>query len=67
MDRNETLFSLIRRLEAEHRLERSEYEFLLANRTPEAAARLADSAVRLRREIYGNDRTAGFRTAGSVS
>lgn len=55
MDRNEALFSLIRRLEAEHRLERSEYEFLLANRTPEAAARLADSAVRLRREIYGND------------
>ncbi len=55
MNRNEALFSLIRRLETEHRLERSEYEFLLANRTPEAAARLADSAVRLRREIYGND------------
>ena len=51
---NKHLFSLIDRLAVEHRLALDEYEFLIANRTPEAAACLAEHAVRARQAIYGN-------------
>ena len=42
---------LIRR----HRLSREEYAALIRNRTPEVAARLAEAAVALRQEIYGDE------------
>ena len=51
---NEHLFPLIDRLTAEHRLSLDEYEYLIAHRTPEAAARLAEHAVRARRAVYGS-------------
>lgn len=51
---NRELSLLIDRLEARHRLSPDEYESLITHRTPEAAERLAERAVRARREIYGN-------------
>lgn len=50
----ERLFLLIERLTAEHTLSLAEYEFLIEHRTPEAAQRLAEYAVNVRQEIYGN-------------
>ena len=37
-----------------HSLELEEYEFLLEHRTPEITKQLAEEAVRIRKEIYGN-------------
>lgn len=51
---NKKLFLLIEKLAAEHKLSVSEYEFLIENRTAEAAALLAERAVNVRKEIYGN-------------
>ncbi|MDE7245640.1 MAG: [FeFe] hydrogenase H-cluster radical SAM maturase HydE, partial [Oscillospiraceae bacterium] len=45
--------ALIERLAAGRGLSLTEYEFLLENRSPEAAALLAERAVRVRKEIYG--------------
>ncbi len=52
---NETLLGLIQRLETEHTLSLSEYEYLIENRCDEAAGLLAEKAVRIRQEIYGKD------------
>lgn len=51
---NETLFSFINKLEKEHTLSLSEYEFLITHRTKDAADLLAKYADNARREIYGN-------------
>lgn len=48
------ILSLIEKLEKEHSLTLGEYQFLIDNRTPEAAKILADKADKIRREIYGN-------------
>lgn len=48
------LLSLIEKLEKEHSLTLSEYQFLIDNRTDEAAEILAQKADKVRREIYGN-------------
>ncbi len=45
---------LIEKLEREHSLTLGEYEFLIDNRTPEAAEILAEKADRVRRGIYGD-------------
>lgn len=49
------LFSLIDRLEKEHCLALEEYQYLLENRTPEAADYIAQKAVAVRCGIYGKD------------
>lgn len=54
MAMNKHLTSLIERLSAEHRLELSEYEFLIEHRTPETAAFLSQRAVEARKKIYKN-------------
>ncbi len=51
---NSKLFSLIEKLEKNSSLETEEYEFLVANRTPEAAEKLRKAADSVRRGIYGN-------------
>ena len=51
---NERLYTLIERLTVEHRLSLEEYRLLIENRTPEAAAMLAERAVAVRKQIYGN-------------
>ncbi|MBQ6806336.1 MAG: [Lachnospiraceae bacterium] len=51
---NKQLFSLIEKLATEHRLALAEYEFLIENRTVEAAKLLAEYAVGVRKKIYGN-------------
>lgn len=51
---NSKLFSLIEKLEKNSSLETEEYEFLVANRTPEAAEKLSAAADSVRRRIYGN-------------
>lgn len=51
---NESLLSLIQRLETEHRLSVEEYQYLIEHRTPEAAQLLAEHAVAVRKDIYGN-------------
>ena len=51
MDRALTLAD---RLIREHSLEEAEYAELIARCAPEVSARLAEAAVRLRREIYGD-------------
>lgn len=51
---NESLLSLIQRLETEHRLSVEEYQYLIEHRTPEAAQLLAEHAVAVRKGIYGN-------------
>ena len=48
------LFSLIDQLASAHRLEQEQYQYLIDNRTPEAAQRLAELAVKVRKAIYGN-------------
>lgn len=48
------IFSLIKKLSITHSLSVDEYEYLLNNRTPEAAELLAKRADEVRREIYGN-------------
>lgn len=48
------VFSLIQKLYTTHSLSVDEYEYLLANRSPEAAECLAKKADEVRREIYGN-------------
>ena len=45
---------LIRRLAEDHRLELREYQALIENRTPEAAALLADLAAAQRKKWYGD-------------
>lgn len=45
---------LIERLAATGCLSEAEYAYLIENRTPEAAARLAELAVEKRRAVYGN-------------
>ncbi len=47
--------TLIEKLEAEHHLALSEYEYLIANRDQEAMDFAAAKADRVRREIYGTD------------
>lgn len=48
------ILSLIEKLEKEHSLTLGEYQYLIDNRTPEAAKILAEKADKIRREIYGN-------------
>ena len=45
---------LIERLSTEHSLARNEYQYLIENRSDEAANLLAEYAVKVRRELYGN-------------
>ena len=47
-------FALIEKLAGEHQLTQEDYEHLIMHRTPEAAQKLAEHAVQLRREVYGN-------------
>ena len=49
------ILSIIGKLEKEHSLTLEEYQFLIDNRSDEAADILAKKADRVRREIYGND------------
>lgn len=51
---NERVKELIEKLTQDRSLTLSEYEYLIKNRTDEAAQMLAERAVRIRREIYGN-------------
>ncbi len=48
------LFSLIEKLEKEKSLSLEEYQYLIENRSEEAAKILAEKADKARREIYGN-------------
>ena len=48
------IISLIHRLEQQHSLSLEEYEQLISQRTQEAAALLAEKAVAVRRQVYGN-------------
>ena len=51
---NEQLFLLIEKLKKEKKLSFREYEFLIANRTKEAAEMLREQAVSVRQTVYGN-------------
>ena len=51
---NKQLETLIYKLINEHGLSLEEYEFLIENRTIESARLLAEAAVKVRREVYGN-------------
>ncbi len=51
---NKQLLELINKLCSTHSLSVEEYEELLHNRTPEAQAYLAQKALELRRQVYGN-------------
>lgn len=51
---NSKWISLVDKLQQEHSLSCSEYEYLIANRSDEAAQLLAERAVAVRRQIYGN-------------
>lgn len=51
---NDTLLSLIQRLEVEHRLSLEEYQYLIEHRTPESTQQLVQRAVAVRKGIYGN-------------
>lgn len=51
---NERLYNLINKLIASHSLDFGEYEYIIKNRSSEAADRLRESADKLRRKIYGN-------------
>ncbi|MBQ4574429.1 MAG: [Clostridia bacterium] len=51
---NNNLLPLIDKLTETHSLSLAEYECLITERNDEAAATLAERAVRIRREIYGN-------------
>lgn len=48
------LLSIIERLQKEHSLSLSEYEYLIENRCEEAAQLLSSSADAVRKKIYGN-------------
>ena len=48
------VFALIDRLSKEHRLTLGEYRFLIENRSPKAAAHLAELAVEARKAVYGS-------------
>lgn len=50
----EMIVSLINKLKNERSLSLAEYEYLIANRSEEAAEALAEAAVGVRRKIYGN-------------
>ena len=47
-------FSLLEQLSAEHTLDASQWEALIAANSPELAARAAEMACAVRHEIYGN-------------
>ena len=51
---SERLFGLVEKLAVQHRLELGEYRELIEGRTPELARLLAEHAVKVRREIYGD-------------
>ena len=51
---NERIISLIEKLANTHSLSLAEYEDLIAQRDQEAATLLANHAVRVRKQIYGN-------------
>lgn len=51
---NKRVKELIEQLVSEHSLSREEYRYLIENRSDDAAVLLADYAVKVRREIYGN-------------
>ncbi|MBQ1223903.1 MAG: [Oscillospiraceae bacterium] len=51
---NKTLFELTDQLAANGTLTEEEFEFLVSNRTPEAAEQLEELAVEKRKAIYGN-------------
>lgn len=51
---NSRLFLLLEKLIKEHTLTVEEYEYLIENRTKEAAEQLAQAAVEVRKEIYGD-------------
>lgn len=59
------MMELIRRLARDHRLNVTEYETLLRNRTPELARELARLADRVRREHFG--RKVGVRGAIEIT
>lgn len=52
---NKDLSLLINKLENEHSLTISEYEFLIENRNEKTAQILAKKAVKLRNSVYGNE------------
>ncbi len=49
------MIDLINKLEKERSLTLAEYEFLIENRTEEAAKIFVEKAVKKRKEVYGND------------
>ncbi len=49
------MINLINKLEKERSLSVSEYQYLIDNRNEEYASILAEKAVKIRKEIYGND------------
>lgn len=51
---NEKLFLLIEKLKNEKKLSIEEYEFLIKNRTKEAAEMLQELAANVRQQVYGN-------------
>jgi len=51
---SDRVYELIDLLTEQHSLSLSEYEYLLENRTPEVAEYLAQKAVEVRKQIYGN-------------
>jgi len=51
---NEKVKDIIEKLAREHKLSLEEYEYLLENRSAEAAELLAEYAVKERKKIYGN-------------
>ncbi len=51
---HEAVMPLAKQLKETHALSLAEYEALIRYRTPETAAYLAEEAVRVRKEIYGN-------------
>ena len=53
-ENGQLLEELIDKLSEKHSLSLEEYEFLIVNRTKEAAQKLADYAVEVRKKIYGN-------------
>lgn len=56
MDRmNDICLELADRLQREHSLTEEEYAFLIGNRTSELAGLLAEKAVHVRKQIYGNE------------
>ncbi len=48
------MINLINKLEKKHSLSLEEYQYLIDNRTPKTASLLAEKAVAVRKQIYGN-------------